>query len=256
MSSIFGLFAGLLVGGFIIMIIRGGLTEKVEGAKGWFAKMLKPTSDPLTPGATGKTKWAWTSPALVIVSFALLFILIAIFFPALWEWLYGQGKVFGLLVITVVVMALATRYKLLWWLVVIMGIFIPLGLTSFPPNPLEWRQPTLAKANQATAERQTAAYGASKSPAGRSARTSRVTTQTIIAKPGVYSNEVSIPGGQNFNIQPEGKIRARTASGKVIDDWPGRHSEMEHGRSLLDGVFQFMSLEEREVKVVVEWEPK
>ncbi len=94
------------------------------------------------------------------------------------------------------------------------------------------------------------------SGAGKATTGSRVTSKIVVAKPGVYSDEVSIPGGQNFNIQPQGKIRARTASGKIIDDWPGRHAEMEHGRSLLDGVFQFMSLEEKEVEVVVEWEPK
>ncbi len=129
------------------------------------AKSKRPVSaNPSVPGATEKTKTDWTpwaSSALVIVSFTLLFILIAIFFPALWEWFLGQGKVFGLLVVTILVVALATKYKPVWWLVVIMGTVLLFSWTSFPPNPLDWRQSSLAKANQATTERWATASGVS-----------------------------------------------------------------------------------------------
>ena len=243
----------ILVGVAALLLYRANLNKTKS-------KRPAPPVDPLTPGVTGKVKTNWTpwaSSALVIASFALLFILIAIFFPALWEWFYSQGKVFGLLVITILVVALATKYKPVWWLAVIMGAVLLFSWTSFPPNPLDWRQPTLAKANQATGKRQiTPEYGASRATAGRSTMTSRVTSRTIVAKPGVYSDRVSVPFGQTFNTRPQGKIRTLTASGKTWDDWPGRPGVMRYNVSPEDAMFQFMSLEEKEVEVIVEWEPR
>jgi serine/threonine protein kinase len=98
--------------------------------------------------------------------------------------------------------------------------------------------------------------GASKSAAERSAVASRVTSRMIIAKPEVYSDRISVPMGQFWNIRPRGKIRILTASGKTWDDWPDRPGEIRSDVSPPDAMFQFKSLEEKEVEVVVEWEPK
>lgn len=145
----------------IVLAIAGLFLRRANLIK---AKSKRPaTNVPSAHGTTGGTNIDWTpwaSSALVIASFTLLFILIAIFFPALWEWLLGQGKVFGLLVVTILVVALAAKYKPVWWLVVIMGTVLLFSWTSFPPNPLDWRQSNLVKANQATTERQATASGA------------------------------------------------------------------------------------------------
>ncbi len=99
--------------------------------------------------------------------------------------------------------------------------------------------------------------GSPKPPvAGRSGVTSRVTSRTIIAKPGVWSERISVPMSQNWNITPEGRIRILTAGGKTWEDWKGRAGEIRRDPSPFDSMFQFMSLEEREVEVIVEWEPK
>ncbi len=80
--------------------------------------------------------------------------------------------------------------------------------------------------------------------------------KTVVAKPNEWSERVSVPFGQVGNIRPKGKIRVKTASGKEWDDWEGRAGEVEKLSSAFDQMFQFKSLETKEVNVTVEWEPK
>lgn len=101
-----------------------------------------------------------------------------------------------------------------------------------------------------------AGSGASKSAETRPGVVSRVTSRTIIAKPGEWSSRVSVPFGQIGCNRPQGKVRVLTASGKTWDDWPGRPGVIRNDVPPEDAMFQFMSLENKEVEVIVEWQPR
>ena len=91
---------------------------------------------------------------------------------------------------------------------------------------------------------------------GMSTMGSRVARRTIIAKPGEYSNRVSVPMGQSWNIEPAGRVMVLTATGKTWEDWPDRTGPVRNDPSPFDSMFQFKSMEEKEVEVVIEWMPK
>jgi hypothetical protein len=94
--------------------------------------------------------------------------------------------------------------------------------------------------------------------AGRSVMTSRVTTQKITARPDKWSDFIRIPPSHIFRWHTENpKDCVMVKDGRdQIRQVCADHVYLGKLPSLLDGMMAFKSIEEKEVEVIVEWEPK
>lgn len=223
----------------IVLVTKGGVTQKAGAMGSRLGKMFS---------AGGKKFW---TVMLLIGLYILILIGVYQLLPNFWHWFKEQGWFFlcwllvGLPVVIAIINA-KLKFSLglgLVWLA------ITLFASDWKPVDDWIKAKKLASSSE---------IGASKEPtAERSGiSSSRVTSRTIMAKPGVYSDRVSVPFSQSWSIEPEGRVKILTAGGKTWDDWPGKIETMRTDPSILDSMFQFMSLEEKEVKVTVVWEPR
>ena len=256
----------ILVGVAALLLYRANLNKTKQKINKTKQKKPTPSAAP-TPGANNKTKpdksdWAtWSSSVLVIASSALLLILTAVFWPALWEWLRGQGKVFWLLAMTLLAVAIAVKYKPVWWLVAIAGLVILFSVEwTTMPGPRDWSQSSLEKVSEAAAKRQVEyrSLETSRVPSDTSFSTGRVTTRTIIAPPNGFSKMVSIPRSNWFrwDAQTDGCYQIKNGRGEIRQSCGDEHVYLGDRVSLLDSMLSFGSLTGSEVQVIVEWEPK
>jgi len=219
-------------------------------------RKTRPAGGTQTPGATGAAKlWTpWASPVLVIASFTLLLILIAIFCPALWEWLHSQGKAFWLIVMTMATVALAVRYKPVWWLVIIASAVILLSTNwTTMPVPRDWSRTSLKDAMAAAAKRQAERAASAEKP---SATRSRVTTKTIIARPDEWSDSIWIPPNHRGGAEATDCVEIKNGLGTIFNYCPGDKLILSKNGTPPEGQLVFRSLTGCNVEVYVEWEPK
>lgn len=76
----------------------------------------------------------------------------------------------------------------------------------------------------------------------------------IIAMPGCWSGNISIPPQSWFRIVPKGRVTIRSWSGRIIHDGPGQDNWL--GDEIRDGNFRIISDESQPVKVVIITRPK
>ena len=81
-------------------------------------------------------------------------------------------------------------------------------------------------------------------------------TKTIVAKPGEWSEWITLPRVALFRIEPDGLFRGRDKNGKEWDGYPVNTDWFGDNLTIAESTFQFRSREKQEVNVVVKWETK
>ncbi len=233
----------------VIAVYKGGIAKKAGFVKGWFDKLIV--------AQTGNYQ-SWLQPIKVIAALTLVFILVAVFWPALWQWLRGQ-KIFWLVVVVLPILAaVATKYKWARWLVIPVTV-IGLLATDWRefPHPQDWRLPGLEKANEAARNR-TRADVVPADPTARAA-SSGVNGKTIIARPKPVGLEgfephLTVPFYHDYWWSLKGGcIRIENAFGESIDSCPGEKPSGKLSEST--GELAVWALEEKEVIVTFGWKP-